>query len=130
MKIDFKPQSDRKISLFKNWGEFVVFWLCLAGVILIVIITIVRWIDHSKTRNTFHELRTEQQQVLQKIELLEKQNRLLKEQADSLSAELKLKFTSFQRVRQDTVPKIIVPPTPINESDRNRQKFLKASESK
>jgi hypothetical protein len=130
MKIDFKPQSDRKISLFKNWGEAVVFWLCLAGVILIVIITIVKWIDHSKTRNVFHELRTEQQQVLQKIELLEKQNRILKQQADSLKTELKLKLTSVQRVRHDTVPKIIVPSPPKSESYRNRLKFLNASKSR
>jgi len=125
MKIDFKPQDDRKISLFANWGEAVVFWLCLGGLIFFGLITIVRSIDRSKTRDMFQEFRTEQQQILQRMEFLENQSRAFNKQNDSLrmeKLELQSEVTTSQE-SEDPPP----PSRPLTEQEKNRKNFLDSS---
>ena len=126
MKIDFRPRDDGKVSLFANWGEAVVFWLSLAGLILLGLITVVRSIDRAKTRNTFQEFRSEQQQVLQKIELLEQQKKMFKEQSDSLRTQYR-DLKSRSKVGPEKKELISKPQT---DREINRLKFLKASKRK
>ena len=127
MKIIFRPQDDRKISLFANWGEAVVFWLCLGGLIFFGLITIVRSIDRSKTRDTFQEFRAEQQQVLQRIEFLENQNKAFNKQNDSLkmeNVELQSEVTTSQEGEDPPLPS-----RPLTEQEKNRKNFLDTSKN-
>jgi hypothetical protein len=131
LKINFKPRNNQKISLFAHWGEALVFWISISGLVLLAIITIVRAIDRSNTRKSFQELRNEQQQVYQKIELLEKQNETFIKQNDSLWIIIhQLKSDPYSTSQKRLYPIQPSQTKPKTEQERNRQKFLRASQGK
>ena len=83
-KFDFKPKDSSKITLFANKAEAIVFWLSLAGLIFLGIISLSRFLTNKQT-----ELETNfRQELVTRIENLEEQNRLMKSQNDSLKLQI------------------------------------------
>ncbi|MFQ5709553.1 MAG: hypothetical protein ACE5HO_19015 [bacterium] len=82
-KFDLKPQDQSKITLFANKAEAIVFWLALAGLIFLAIVSLFRFLTN-KQAEIDKEVRKE---LLVKIETIEKQNQALQAQIDSLKVE-------------------------------------------
>ncbi len=83
-KFDLKPQDNSKITLFANKAEAIVFWLSLAGLIFLGIISLSRFLTNKQS-----ELETDfRRDLVIRIETLEEQNRLMKSQSDSLKQQL------------------------------------------
>ena len=84
-KFDFKPKDSSKITLFANKAEAIVFWLSLAGLIFLGIISLSRFLTNKQA-----ELETDfRRDLVTRIETLEEQNRVMKSQSDSLKQHLK-----------------------------------------
>lgn len=76
-KFDFKPKDSSKIALFANKAEAIVFWLSIAGLIFLAIISTFRYLN-----NRAMELdKAFREDLLIRLEAVEAQN-------DSLSMEL------------------------------------------
>ncbi len=83
-KFDFKPKDSSKITLFGNKAEAIVFWLSLAGLIFLGIISLSRFLTNKQS-----ELETDfRRDLVIRIETLEEQNRVMKSQSDSLKQQL------------------------------------------
>lgn len=83
-KFDLKPQDKSKITLFANKAEAIVFWLSLAGLIFLGIISLSRFLTNKQS-----ELETDfRRDLVIRIETLEEQNRVTKSQSDSLKQQL------------------------------------------
>jgi len=83
-KFDFKPKDSSKITLFANKAEAIVFWLSLAGLIFLGIISLSRFLTNKQS-----ELETDfRRDLVIRIETLEEQNRVMKSQSDSLKQQL------------------------------------------
>ena len=83
-KFDLKPQDKSKIALFANKAEAIVFWLSLAGLIFLGIISLSRFLTNKQS-----ELETDfRRDLVTRIETLEEQNRVMKSQSDSLKQQL------------------------------------------
>jgi hypothetical protein len=83
-KFDLKPQDKSKITLFANKAEAIVFWLSLAGLIFLGIISLSRFLTNKQS-----ELETDfRRDLVIRIETLEEQNRVMKSQSDSLKQQL------------------------------------------
>jgi len=83
-KFDLKPQDKSKITLFANKAEAIVFWLSLAGLIFLGIISLSRFLTNKQS-----ELETDfRRDLVTRIETLEEQNRVMKSQSDSLKQQL------------------------------------------
>ena len=83
-KFDLKPQDKSKIALFANKAEAIVFWLSLAGLIFLGIISLSRFLTNKQS-----ELETDfRRDLVIRIETLEEQNRVMKSQSDSLKQQL------------------------------------------
>ncbi len=83
-KFDFKPKDSSKITLFANKAEAIVFWLSLAGLIFLGIISLSRFLTNKQS-----ELETDfRRDLVIRIETLEEQNRVMKSQNDSLKQEV------------------------------------------
>ncbi len=83
-KCDFKPKDSSKITLFANKAEAIVFWLSLAGLIFLGIISLSRFLTNKQS-----ELETDfRRDLVIRIETLEEQNRVMKSQSDSLKQQL------------------------------------------
>ena len=83
-KFDLKPQDKSKIALFANKAEAIVFWLSLAGLIFLGIISLSRFFTNKQS-----ELETDfRRDLVTRIETLEEQNRVMKSQSDSLKQQL------------------------------------------
>ena len=83
-KFDFKPKDLSKITLFANKAEAIIFWLSLAGLIFLGIISLSRFLTNKQS-----ELETDfRRDLVIRIETLEEQNRVMKSQNDSLKQEV------------------------------------------
>ena len=83
-KFDLKPQDKSKIALFANKAEAIVFWLSLAGLIFLGIISLSRFLTNKQS-----ELETDfRRDLVIRMETLEEQNRVMKSQSDSLKQQL------------------------------------------
>ncbi len=83
-KFDLKPKDSSKITLFANKAEAIVFWLSLAGLIFLGIISLSRFLTNKQS-----ELETDfRRDLVIRIETLEEQNRVMKSQNDSLKQEV------------------------------------------
>ncbi len=83
-KFDLKPKDSSKIRLFANKAEAIVFWLSLAGLIFLGIISLSRFLTNKQS-----ELETDfRRDLVIRIETLEEQNRVMKSQNDSLKQEV------------------------------------------
>ena len=83
-QFDFKPKDSSKITLFANKAEAIVFWLSLAGLIFLGIISLSRFLTNKQS-----ELETDfRRDLVIRIETLEEQNRVMKSQNDSLKQEV------------------------------------------
>lgn len=79
-----KPQDNSKITLFANKAEAIVFWLSLAGLFFLGIISLSRYLTNKQS-----ELEKDfRQSLVNRITTLEKQNELIKSQNDSLKQEM------------------------------------------
>ena len=83
-KFDLKPQDNSKITLFANKAEAIVFWLSMAGLIFLGIVSLSRYLTNKQS-----ELETDfRQNLVTRIEILEGQNRMMKSQNDSLKQQM------------------------------------------
>ncbi len=83
-KFDLKPKDSSKITLFANKAEAIVFWLSLAGLIFLGIISLSRFLTNKQS-----ELETDfRRDLIIRIETLEEQNRMMKSQNDSLKQQM------------------------------------------
>ena len=83
-KFDFKPKKSSKITLFANKAEAIVFWLSLAGLIFLGIISLSRFLTNKQSKLEVDFRRD----LVTRIETLEDQSRMMKSQNDSLRKEL------------------------------------------
>lgn len=83
-QFDFKPKNSSKITLFANKAEAVVFWLSLAGLIFLGIISLSRFLTNKQSKLEVDFRRD----LVTRIETLEDQSRMMKSQNDSLRKEL------------------------------------------
>ncbi|TDJ03751.1 MAG: hypothetical protein E2O76_00575 [Caldithrix sp.] len=83
-KFDFKPKNSSKITLFANKAEAIVFWLSLAGLIFLGIISLSRFLTNKQSKLEVDFRRD----LVTRIETLEDQSRMMKSQNDSLRKEL------------------------------------------
>ncbi|MFQ5636653.1 MAG: hypothetical protein ACE5IR_01500 [bacterium] len=79
-KFDLKPENPAKIKLFANTAEAVVFWLALAGLIFLAIVSFFRY---QSNKQVLLDQGFRQEMQL-KTEQLESQNLILENQIDSL----------------------------------------------
>lgn len=83
-KVDLKPKDQRKITLFANKAEAIVFWLSVAGLIFLAIVSGFRYLTNQQSESD----KAFRQELVTRIEALEAQNELMKSQTDSLREEL------------------------------------------
>ncbi|TDI92204.1 MAG: hypothetical protein E2O77_05345 [Caldithrix sp.] len=83
-KFDFKPKNSSKITLFANKAEAIVFWLSLAGLFFLGIISLSRFLTNKQSKLEVDFRRD----LVTRIETLEDQSRMMKSQNDSLRKEL------------------------------------------
>jgi len=84
-KFDFKPKESSKITLFANKAEAIVFWLSVAGLIFLAIISTFRYLNNRTIE--FDEAFRED--LLMRLEAVEAQNDSLRKELQNLSALLK-----------------------------------------
>lgn len=83
-QFDLEPQDKRKITLFANKAEAIVFWLCIAGLIFVGIVSFFRYLG-SAGIEADEEFR---QETLSRIRQLEEKNTMLESRVDSLESQL------------------------------------------
>jgi hypothetical protein len=86
LKIDWKPTSDAKVKLFANYGEAIVFWLSLAGLLFLAILVIFRYSYLRSAKIEFHDVTTNYAQTVQKVEELSAELGAYQRAVDSLEA--------------------------------------------
>jgi len=84
-KIDIKPASSEKITLFANKAEAVVFWLSLAGLIFLAIISFSRYRGESRSVENKQFVRETQA----RLSRLEADNQALQVKLDSLALQIR-----------------------------------------
>ena len=87
-KVDFKPKDRRKVTLFANKGEAIVFWLSFSGLIFLIILFIFRFFSERRSDLDYQNIQTTQKEILLKIKKIEQQNEIYKQQIDSLRSEI------------------------------------------
>jgi len=83
--LDFKPRDPRKVTLFANTGEAIVFWLSLGGLIFVAIVTLFRYFTAERLGRDYSVLESSQ---LELRSTWEKQSSIMSAQIDSLKQEL------------------------------------------
>ncbi len=83
-KFDLKPKDQGKINLFANKGEAIVFWLSIAGLIFLAIVSGFRYLTNKQSALE----KSFRQELITRIEALENQSRVVQSQNDSLRKEL------------------------------------------
>lgn len=83
-KFDLTPRNSDRITLFANKAEAIVFWLAIAGLLFLAIVSLFRYLTN-KQLETGEKFRS---QIVRKIESLETQNQSLQNQIDSLKTEI------------------------------------------
>ena len=83
-RFDFKPKNSSKITLFANKAEAIVFWLSLAGLIFLGIISLSRFLSNKQSKLEIDFRRD----LVTRIETLEDQSQVMKSQNDSLKQEV------------------------------------------
>lgn len=83
-KFDLKVQDPAKITLFANKAEAIVFWLSVAGLIFLAIVSLFRYLSNRRAELD-ESIRKE---LLMRIERLEDQNERLNSRMDSLQTQL------------------------------------------
>jgi len=83
-KFDLKPKDQGKITLFANKGEAIVFWLSIAGLIFLAIVSGFRYLTNKQSALE----KSFRQELITRIEALENQSRAVQSQNDSLRKEL------------------------------------------
>lgn len=127
MKFDLKPQDDRKVALFANSGEAIVFWLSLAGLIFLAIITIYRSLALNRAPGSGIPAAA-QNELLQRFQQLEAQTRLYRQETDSLRRvfEALRKKLDAQQARLDSAAAAPRRPLkPVSAQERSRRRFLR-----
>jgi uncharacterized protein YceH (UPF0502 family) len=85
-QFDLQPKNKRKISLFANKAEAIVFWLCIAGLIFLGIVSFFRYLGAAATEADKKFRRETQIRIRQ----LEEENSRLEARLDSLEAQLRV----------------------------------------
>jgi len=88
LKIDFKPEDSSKLKLFANRGEAVVFWLCIGGLCILTLFTVLRYYSINRLKKLSSFIEGQPAQMLSKIDDIEKQNIMIKAEYDNLETEL------------------------------------------
>ncbi len=87
-ELDFKPTERTKIKLFANTAEAIVFWMSLAGLIFLVIVSFFRFAYLSEANLKHEQFQARYDNLAQKIEELALENATLEKRVDSLQQEL------------------------------------------
>ena len=101
MKIEFKPRNQTKVYMFENRGEAIVFWLCIAGLLILTFFTVFRYYSVNKLKVTYGTLQTSSTPILSRIEKLENQSIKLTSQTDSLRMELQDNKKTIVEIRTE-----------------------------
>jgi len=83
-RANLKARDESKITLFANKGEAIVFWLSVAGLIFLAIISVFRYYSNK----SLYMSESEKQTLLSKVDNLERTNQLYLSQLDSLKTVL------------------------------------------
>lgn len=81
-KFDFKPRSSEKISLFANKAEAIVFWLSIAGLIFLAIVSTFRYLNN----RTMQLDKAFQEDLLIRLEAVETQTDSLRKELQNLNS--------------------------------------------
>ena len=143
MRFDLKPAGERRISLFANWGEAIVFWLSLSGLVLLGLITLLKWVDRHQTRAAVEAYSRELVVLAGRMDTLASANDQLQRDNDAIRQE----YETLRAAYREPAP---APPslrsedesaTPgaasdsreagddedLTEEERNRRRFLQVS---
>lgn len=90
MRFDFKPSSSSKVKLFANSGEAIVFWLCVAALIFLAIITFYRSYYLKMIVDEYHSLGENINPILIQMQILESEKDSLSQQQDHLKTKVRV----------------------------------------
>lgn len=98
MIVDIKPQDPSKLVLFANKGEAAVFWLSLAGLIFLTMLTVFRYFNYQRADRNLLAFETRQNQIFTQLEQIERQELTFAVQIDTLSLLMKTTQRELQFV--------------------------------
>ncbi len=87
-RLDLRPQKSTKITLFANTAEAVVFWLAAAGLILLGIISLFRYLSGQDLASLYRQQMAAQARIVKEIENLKQENQFLQNKLDSMQIKL------------------------------------------
>ena len=84
MKVDLKPENKSKIKLFANSGEAIVFWLSLAGLLFLALVSLFRFFYLKEVVNEYNSIARNVNPIIIQIEKLKEENKALKQSQNNL----------------------------------------------
>jgi len=99
-KINFKPVDKTPINLFANKGEAIVFWLSLAGLLFLGIISLFRYLNADLIRENYREKEIAVEQFQTEIESLKTQQQKYQNQVRSLQERLTQSRNQIQELNK------------------------------
>jgi hypothetical protein len=100
-RIDFKPEDQTPITLFSNWGEAVVFWLSITGLIFLVILSVIRYFSVRQIDLDYRDLEKTQDTLVLKIEEVEQENRAYLQKIDSIDFILQYSQNEIDQLKSE-----------------------------
>jgi hypothetical protein len=100
-RIDFKPEDQTPITLFSNWGEAIVFWLSIIGLIFLVILSVIRYFSVRQIDLDYRDLEKTQDTLVLKIEEVEQENRAYLQKIDSIDFILQYSQNEIDQLKSE-----------------------------
>lgn len=99
MKYDLKPEDQRKVKLFAHRGEAVVFWISLAALIFLILISLFRYFYLDKIVKEYNKLAGQTHPVMLKLNEVKTQNEFLLTRQQQFADSLHITLDSLARVQ-------------------------------
>ena len=85
MRYDFKPEHKTKVALFQHTGEAILFWVCLAALILLAFISYFRYTTLKPVVDAYQAMGRDLHPVRQRLIQVQAENDTLRHHAQELA---------------------------------------------
>ena len=113
-RVDFSPASRARVKLFANWGEAMVFWLSLGGLLFLAIVSGFRYATKQLVATDFRSLERSQRALVAEVRRLTSEKETIEEQLRVIHARLdtsqvhlaqaQSEFAKIKRSRERDLP--------------------------